>query len=178
MGGSGSGRWRWHDKRSTVEECLILSASNLARDGIIAESPGAVWLQWTNTATGERTASLGYTRELDNDLVVLRLRFTVTRRGGEPVDIEEPIWLQTTPSAVGGRRWWFTCPLVVNGRACGRRAGKLYLPPNARYFGCQHCHDLTYTSCQESHRFDRLIGRLAADTGVDERLVKAMFSQR
>jgi hypothetical protein len=27
--------------------------------------------------------------------------------------------------------------------------GKLYLPPPARYFGCRHCHDLTYTSCQE-----------------------------
>jgi len=66
----------------------------------------------------------------------------------------------------------------VNGRGCGRRVGKLYLPPGGRYFGCRQCHDLTYTSCQESHRYDRLFGRLAADTGVDERLVKAMFSRR
>jgi hypothetical protein len=177
MGGSGSGRWRWHDKKTTVEECLILSAGKLARDGIIAQSPGSGWLQWTNTATGERTASLGYSREMDNDLVVLRLRFTVSRRDGEAVDVEEAIWLQTTPSAVGGRRWWFTCPLVVSGRACGRRVGKLYLPSGARYFGCRHCHDLTYTSCQESHRYDRLFSRLADDTGIDERLVKAMFAR-
>jgi hypothetical protein len=27
--------------------------------------------------------------------------------------------------------------------------GKLYLPPHCRYFGCRHCHDLTYTSCQQ-----------------------------
>jgi hypothetical protein len=69
-------------------------------------------------------------------------------------------------------------PLIVNGRSCGRRVGKRYLPPGARYFGCRRCHDLTYTSCQESHRYDRLFKSLAADTGVDERLVRSMFSQR
>ena len=178
MGGSGSGRWGWHDKKTTVEECLILSAGKLARDGIIAQSPGSGWLWWTNTATGERTASAGYTREIDNDLVILRLRYTVTRHEGEKHDVDERIPLQTTPSAVGGLRWWFTCPLVVNGRICYRRVGKLYLPPGSRYFGCRRCHDLTYTSCQESHRYDRLFRSLAADTGVDERLVRAMFARR
>ena len=178
MGGSGSGRWGWHDKKTTVEECLVLSAGNLARDGVIAESRGSGSLWWTNTATGEQTASAGYTREVANDVVVLRLRYTVTRRDDESVGVEEPIWLQTTPSTVGGFRWWFTCPLVVNGRGCGRRVGKLYLPPGGRYFGCRQCHDLTYTSCQESHRYDRLFRSLAADTGVDERLVQAMFARR
>jgi len=178
MGGSGSGRWRWHDKKTTVEECLILSAGKLARDGIIAQSSGSGWLQWTNTATGERTASVGYSREIHNDRVVLRLRYTVARGHGDSVGVEQSIWLQTTPSAVGGRRWWFTCPLVVNGRPCGRRVEKLYLPPGVRYFGCRHCHDLTYTSCQESHRYNRLIHRLASDTGIDEQLVKAMFARR
>jgi hypothetical protein len=178
MGGSGSGRWGWHDKKTTVEECLILSAGKLARDGIIAQSPGSGWLWWTNTATCERIASAGYSREINGDLVVLRLRYTVTRRDGESADIDEPLRLQTTPSAVGGMRWWLTCPLVVNGRACGRRVGKLYLPPGARCFGCRNCHDLTYTSCQESHRYDRLVGRLATETGLDMRFVKAMFAQR
>jgi hypothetical protein len=178
MGGSGSGRWGWHDKKTTVEECLTLSAGKLARDGIIAESPGSGWLWWSNTATGAQTASAGYSREIDGDSVVLRLRYTVTRRDGGSAGIEEPIRLQTTPSAVGRRRWWLTCPLIVNGRSCGRRVGKLYLPPGARYFGCRDCHDLTYASCQESHRYDRLFGRLARETGVDEHLVKAMFSRR
>lgn len=178
MGGSGSGRWGWHDKKTTVEECLILSAGKLARDGIIAQSPGTGWLWWANSATGALTASAGYSREIDIDLVVLRLRYTVTRRGGEPADIEEQIWLQTTPSAVGGRRWWFTCPLVVDGRPCRRRVGKLYLPSEVRYFGCRQCYDLTYTRCQESHRYDRLFRNLANETGVDARLVKQMFARR
>jgi hypothetical protein len=29
---------------------------------------------------------------------------------------------------------------------------KLYLPPAARYFGCRHCHDLTYRSAQEHNK--------------------------
>ena len=32
--------------------------------------------------------------------------------------------------------------------ACGRRARKLYLV--GRYFGCRRCHDLAYTSTQQS----------------------------
>jgi hypothetical protein len=178
MGGSGSGRWGWHDKKTTVEECLVLSAGKLAREGVIAQSAGSGALWWTNAVSGERTASLGYTREIGNNLVILRLRYTGTRRGGEKHDIDEWIVLQTTQSAVGGFRWWFTCPLVVNSRSCGRRVGKLYLPSGARYFGCRHCHALTYTSCQESHRYDRLFGRLAADIGVDERLVRTTFARR
>jgi hypothetical protein len=32
---------------------------------------------------------------------------------------------------------------------CRAWAAKLYLPGRERYFGCRHCHHLTYTSCQE-----------------------------
>jgi hypothetical protein len=72
-------------------------------------------------------------------------------------------------------RWWFVCPLVVNGRPCNRRVGKLYLPGASRYFGCRHCYDLTYTSCQEhDKRVDRLRKLLRWNPGalnalVDER---------
>jgi hypothetical protein len=37
----------------------------------------------------------------------------------------------------------------VEDRPSGRRVGKLYLPPSARYFGCRHCYDLTYNSVQQ-----------------------------
>lgn len=177
MGGSGSGRWNWHSKKTTVEDCLILTAGKLARDRVIIRSPGSGWLSWTNTATGEQTASVGYSREIHEDQITLWLRYTTSRRHGEKRAVEERIAMQTTPSAVGGVRWWFTCPLVVNGRSCGRRVGKLYLPPGSRYFGCRHCHDLTYVSCQESHRYNGLFRRLAGETGIDLDLVKAMFAR-
>jgi hypothetical protein len=52
----------------------------------------------------------------------------------------------------GGLRWYFLCPLIVDGEPCQRRAGKLYLPPGGHYFGCRRCYGLTYTSRKESRR--------------------------
>ena len=177
MGGYGSGRWGSHAKKTTVEECLILNVAKLARDGMLGRSAAAGSLWWTNTATGERTASAGYRRELAGDAVVFRLLYTVTRPDGSRQDVDEPIRLQTSRLPVGGERWWFTCPLVVDGRPCGRRVGNLYLPPCARYFGCRHCHDLTYTSSQESHKYDRLFAGLARDTGLDPAFVKRALAR-
>ena len=60
--------------------------------------------------------------------------------------------LQTTALHWGGLRWWFTCPLGVNGKACGRRVQKLYLPHAGQYFGCRHCYHLSYDSRNEDAR--------------------------
>ena len=65
--------------------------------------------------------------------------------------------LTSMPTQFGGCRWWFRCPLMRDGAPCLRRAGKLYLPPNARYFGCRQCYDLTYRSSQEAHYFERMM---------------------
>jgi hypothetical protein len=75
--------------------------------------------------------------------------------------------LTSTLPFFGGRRWWWTCPLTINGRACGRRVAKLHLPPGGRLFGCRVCHGLTFRSCQESHRHDRLFRLLARGMGCD-----------
>jgi hypothetical protein len=99
----------------------------------------------------------------------VRLHYTFTR-SGEKVDYR--VRLLTTCLRHGTLRWWFACPLSVNGRPCGRRVGKLYLPPGGRYYGCRHCHRLTYRSCQESRKYDRLYRWLADDTGMDFDLVK------
>jgi hypothetical protein len=49
---------------------------------------------------------------------------------------------------------------------------KLHLPSGGRYFGCRRCYDLTYRSCQESHKYDSLYRTLADDTGMDFETVK------
>jgi hypothetical protein len=86
------------------------------------------------------------------------------------INVEIPIRLQATFPLLGGRRWWFTCPLIVNGRACHRRAGKLFLPPGARYFGCRHCHNLTYESSQDAHKEERLFAWADSYLGLDGEL--------
>lgn len=51
--------------------------------------------------------------------------------------------LTRTRCYFGGFRWWFICT------NCGRRVGILYKPRRVDQFLCRHCHDLTYTICQE-----------------------------
>jgi hypothetical protein len=123
---------------------------------------------WRRVSTGEQTSSIGYhVNTSAGEPPTIRLDYTTKRPGedqGERMDY--PVGLTTTPLPWGGVRWWFLCPLVRNGLPCGRRMGKLYLPPGGRYFGCRHCYDLTYTSCQESHKFDGLYRMLAANIGV------------
>jgi hypothetical protein len=62
------------------------------------------------------------------------------------------IRLQTMRPYVGAVHWWFTCPLLRLERACNYRVSKPHLPPGSRYYGCRHCYDLTYQSCQQSDK--------------------------
>ena len=178
MGGYGSGRRGWASPKETVESCLILSIDKLARLGLLqtgmASSGG---LTWKRSSTGEQTDSIGcYVNTLADEPPTVRLYYTTKRRGedhGE--DLDYRVSLTTTFPIKGGVRWWFVCPLVVQGRSCGRRVGKLYLPRGRRYFGCRHCHDLTYRSCQESHKFDGLHRLVAGNTGIPPAMVKRLL---
>lgn len=59
MGGCGSGRWGWHSKKDTVEDCLVLSVKDLRRLGYLRPG-GSVWgsLQWSQVRTSQVTASV------------------------------------------------------------------------------------------------------------------------
>ena len=89
--------------------------------------------------------------------------------------LEYDVRLETTHSSRGGVRWWFLCPLVRDGRPCGRRVQKLYLPPNARQFGCRHCYGLTYQSRRRGararavHKAYKIRERLGGDPCMDEK---------
>ena len=144
------GRYSWSNRR-TVEECRRLSISKLKEwDYLCGYRAGAI--QWTN-ASGEVTDTIGIAVSLslegygENDV---QLTYSMTDRStGEKKDFDYKIELESTPCHFGGVRWWFICPLWKNGVHCGRRVGKLYLPGNGTYFGCRHCHNLTYRSCKE-----------------------------
>jgi hypothetical protein len=87
---------------------------------------------------------------------------------GEKKDFDYKVQLTTTPCNFGGKRYWFICPLIRNGIACNKRVGVLYLPSGASYFGCRHCYDLTYQSCNRSHRYRMLDKTLGASFQEDE----------
>ncbi|HXG68722.1 MAG TPA: hypothetical protein VNO70_26735 [Blastocatellia bacterium] len=153
MGGYGSTRWGWHTGKTAVEECYALDINHWMREGLLQAGgyKQGGW-QWQNAVTGKQLAAIGYAVSTVNpSRAWARLIYTFIATG-ERFDYK--VALTTTRPHFGGRRWWFVCPL------CARRVGKLYLPPGGRYFGCRHCHDLTYRSCLES---DSRVGRLRRD---------------
>jgi len=176
MGGQGSGRgYRW-DKKQTVEDSLKLS---LGKSGI-AERLNQLetgdrangGISWSRTYDGHVTAQISYRVERLSNSAILTLRYTQTRNNNSD-DISYPIKLSATTPNYGGLRWWFICPE----QDCGRRVGMLYLPGGYKYFLCRHCYDLTYTSCQESHKFDRLFGQIGDSLSISMEQVKQILDQ-
>jgi hypothetical protein len=134
-----------------VEDCRLLDVNGWSREGILREGVHHFggW-KWCNPATGRDTSSIGYEVNTANmAFPYVRLYYTFTRTQEH---MDYTIRLQTTGLYVGGLRWWFTCPLLKSGSRCNHRVSKLYLPSGGRYYGCRHCYDLTYQSCQESDK--------------------------
>ena len=144
------GRWSWSG-RTTVEECKRISISVMARGGAFEKRLGSSYTYWWSNLRGEEVGSISYqVRRGATGELYIQLSYTITNRlTNEKTPLDYPIQLTTTPCNFGGKRYWFICPLVVDGVPCGRRVAKLYLPPNSKYFGGRHCYNLTYRSCQE-----------------------------
>ena len=145
-------------KRLTVEDCLTISTEDF-KEVLRSEDGGGI-VTWK--VEKKMIASLHFVVEEKSDTLALRLEYTHTASDtGKKTLLNYKIPIQRTQPQFGGARYWFTCPLTNDGEPCNRRVGKLYLPPGGHYFGCRHCHYLTYKSCQNSHRFDRLYEEIA-----------------
>ena len=131
-------------RRQTVEECLTISVVAMRQDGVFAADTGSRWALPFSTT--------------------FRLEYTVLEYPGCALGlfIDEPVkqWIRitTTKPNFGGLRYWFMCPVVHSGICCGRRVGRLYLPPGGSVFGCRTCLDLTYESVRRhDKRIDELL---------------------
>jgi hypothetical protein len=77
---------------------------------------------------------------------------------GEPMAQE--VHFDWTPCNYGGQRPWLICT------DCGRRVGVIYL--RVKKFACRHCHNLTYTSCQEADsRFGKMFRNYDVSGGAE-----------
>ncbi len=145
MGGYGSGQRG--TKKAVVEGRLTLDTADLKRWNLLA--PGLTHrtgtLRWYRNEEPEPTSSLGYTLNADGQMGTLCLSYQWSHSAEA---ISYPIRLVTTRCHLGGVRWWFLCTLLRNGGVCCQHVRKLYL--RGQYFGCRYCHNLTYTSTQES----------------------------
>jgi hypothetical protein len=179
VGGPNSGcrdhKWR-PARKKVVEECLSLDACHWRREGILKAGVfRSGTCRWTDS-NGAETGAIGFVvYTVDSGGPWVRLSYTITPTGEQ---VNDWVPLTTTRPHLGGVRWWLACPLPGQDGPCGRRVGKLYLPPAGGHFGCRRCHRLTYNSSQESRKYDSLFCRLAQGTGLDFEMVKRTLSRR
>jgi len=114
----------------SIEQGLKLDLRSLRRQGLFRPNGALCWvnLRWSNTYTGEETASAGFSYCAGSGENWLRLKYTVTRYDGEQIDVNETFQLVRHPQPFGGYRWYIICP------STRRRCQCLYLPPGASHF--------------------------------------------
>lgn len=133
MGGKGSGRTAGWGK-TKLASCLCLRAKDVAR--LIRKEQD--W--FFSCRLGNRTFELlsHVLPEGNNPSVIVCLREDGAEKWCQAVPLEQ------VPTEFGGLRWWVRCPLTPEGKPCGRRVSKLYLPDFDLLFGCRTCHELAY----------------------------------
>ncbi len=161
------GRWS-RDKKTTTAACKSISMSFLKQHGYLS---GFQWggMKWTD-GCGEETGSVSFRIWVEEWVGEIRFQYTQTQGYmGEKERLDYSVKLVATPCRYGGKRWWFICPLIKNGIVCNQRALKLYLG-GGKYFGCRHCYELTYQSCQ---KHDARVDRLCEDPALLRQLLKS-----
>lgn len=104
----------------------------------------------------ENKSSIGFSIVKDNwgtpqEKAHINLRYSHTSYWNEQKEnMDYGVELTITPCNYGGQRYWFICPLIKNGRYCGRRVGVLF--SIGKWFGCRHCGNIAYTSQMQGGR--------------------------
>jgi hypothetical protein len=167
-----------HIRKTQVEECKKLSIFFMKPNLYPGATSGFAWYR------GERKiGSVAYSVLGDDSPTAVKLSYTINMWGSDQIHGDCVVQLTTTPLPWGGVRYGFSCPLTKSGATCNRRVGCLYIPPNNSHFGCRHCYDLTYRSCQESHVYDNYLADFAlsmqdAWPGVTGKDIQAILASK
>lgn len=146
--------WERTDCMATVEDCHRLDIWDLIRGNLLFAGQSGT-LRWLHGVSSKVLGSAGfYVRLSPLGQLELKLSF----RYGQATEIVQFVPISFNRNADGRISRLFTCPLDWNGSVCGLHVRKLYA--KGPYFGCRRCHSLTYESCQEAHKFERLRERL------------------
>jgi len=137
LGGYGSTRWKWHDKKWCVEDCLPLSADQLASTGAFGHTQGTI--EWWKGQ--ERIATAGFLLKPSDvpEYRYMYLSYSVTLQD-KVEDVSQPLPINIRPQRLG-QRYYFCCHFS--------RVRIVYLCPETAVFRCRQCHGLTYRSAQE-----------------------------
>ena len=138
------GRRPW-TSRLTVEQCRYLDVTAMHRDGVFRNPPGSMWKAVWKGSNGQIEAQLNYVLKATGCVQVRS--FDDRADGGRSFQMHSAGHF--IEIIFHNERFWFCCPLTRSARGCGRRVGRLYLPPNQRVFRCRHCYYLTYRTAQQ-----------------------------
>lgn len=135
----------------------------LKRNGFLDFWAKSSIVSWTHSSGNESTIRI--IPLVGDEDGFIRLKYVQISNDKEE-KFDYKVELTTTDCNFGGKRYWFICPLTTNDKYCGRRIGVLYKVGD--YFGCRHCHNLTYdsnkcgysiTSIPEIKRLEKEMGR-------------------
>jgi hypothetical protein len=144
----GSGRY---GGGPTVESTFRVDIDALRRHGLIRLGRGGCVIRFSGPY---HDLDVEIETHIDgpwNDWV--RLKYEMRDyRTGEPLKIDDKIFLATSRPPFGGLRWWFVCP------RSNRRVRKLYLPLGGRHFWSRRAYELAYASQRET-KYDRALRR-------------------
>lgn len=128
----------------TCESTRSLSTRWLKKNGyLIPNQWSSGSIHWSRS--GRDSGSVKF--QIDTAPGAEYLRFVYTHTdpwSNENSDMDYTVQIEASPCRFGGVRYWFRCPLVRNGFACGKRIGTLYIV--GKYFGCRKCHRLIYAN--------------------------------
>lgn len=140
--------------RDLCGEIKSISTAFLKKHGYFKGVSKAGIMEWTDAF--DRKSSVGVVSHISEGLCWIKLRYTQTDWDGKEHPYEYQVPLTTTACALGGRRYWFICPLIKDNAPCNRRVGVIYI--GGKYFGCRHCYQLGYRS-----QYRKICGPIAAD---------------
>lgn len=134
--------------REIVENCHVLPAVVISEKfhSKIPENVAPI-LKWND----------GFSASLERRNGIILLHYIVN---SVQIDLIINTYLTLQPN--GGFRYSFRC----SKQGCTTKNRKLYLPPGKHFFRCRKCYNLTYRSCNESHKDDALLGLIASNLNM------------
>ena len=134
------------DKKEIADELAKIDIRVLKRESFLKSGQTINGtLEWEGNKIGISISLYGNNNRYINLEYTKHYYYT-----GEKKEFDYRIEITTTPCHFGGVRYWFQCPLLKDGKMCGRRIAVLY--QGRDYFGCRQCHNLCYQSNLERYK--------------------------
>lgn len=171
-------RYYYPGARDTVEGAKTIDMKWLNSQGYLS-GYNSINLSWSSKGESRGDINVKINTDIDGgEKAYIQFDYKSRNRGEEEwKSMNYKFDLIAVRCHFGGNRWYFRCGLSKNGIFCGRCVRILY--GIGSWFGCRHCADLSYESCNESKKFRVGVFRMFTDEDKAreyyEKYVKRIF---